>query len=171
MKQLAMPSKALYLQAQFDAETQNALAGYYGALRENGFEGSQTKNIPYHFTLGTHTPGDEERLAQELAETCARTACVDIALAHVGLFGQTVLFVAPNMNFELLELRAGFFPGSGKGCHAWSAHATLLIDEPEAVLKALPIVAGRFKPAKARIESVALYEFFPARLVRECRLN
>lgn len=47
-----MQDKKLYLIANFDSETQNILAGYYNILMQNGFIGNQTKNIPYHFTLG-----------------------------------------------------------------------------------------------------------------------
>jgi len=166
-----MHDKALYLLAQFDNETQNILAGYYDILRQNGFEGNQTKNIPYHFTLGRHGSDCEKQLISKLMEVCSETACIDINLGHIGLFGLKVLFIGPNMNFELLKLHHSFFPNEGNGCHAWSAHATLLMDEPETILKALPIIADNFKPIKARIESVGLYEFFPARLVQECRLR
>ncbi|MDD4680983.1 MAG: 2'-5' RNA ligase, partial [Clostridia bacterium] len=64
-----------------------------------------------------------------------------------------------------------FFPHCGKGAYNWTAHATLLIDEPEKILKALLIVAKNFKPFKARIESIGLYEFFPMRFINECSLN
>lgn len=73
--------------------------------------------------------------------------------------------------FELLKLQQSFFPDCGNGYHFWAAHATLLIDEPNMILKALPIVGENFKPFTARIESVALYEFFPARFINECKLN
>jgi len=64
-----------------------------------------------------------------------------------------------------------FFPNCGNGYHPWTAHATLLLGEPETILKALPIVVENFKPFEAQIESVALYEFFPARLIMECRFK
>jgi len=41
-----------------------------------------------------------------------------------------------------------------------------LIDEPEVILRVLPIVAEDFRPLKARIESVRLYEFFLRSLLR-----
>jgi hypothetical protein len=138
---------------------------------QNGFIGNQTKNIPYHFTLGSCCVDCEEELAKELDKICLETTCIDINLAHIGLFGLNVLFVAPNMNFELQKLQRNFFNDCGRGYHYWSAHATLLIDEPQTILKALPIVADSFKPFKAQIESVALYEFFPARFIKECKLD
>ena len=170
-----MQEKSLVLITQFDEETQNILVGYYDILRQNGFTGSQTKDIPYHFTLGSHVYSIdcEKQLVDDLERICAETTRIDINLGYIGLFGLKVLFIAPNMNFELLKLQQSFFPDCGNGYHPWAAHATLLLDEPEMILKALPIVVENFKPFKAKIESVALYEFFPGhlRLIKEYRLN
>jgi len=167
-----MQEKKFYLVAQFDKKTHNKLAGYYDILRKNSLIGSQTKDIPYHFTLGSHdyAAGIEKKLTNDLERICSETSCIDIHLSHIGLFSQRVLFVAPSMNFELLKLQQSFFPNCGNGSHLWTAHATLLIDEPEAILKAIPIAAKEFNPFKAQIESVALYEFFPQRLIKERRL-
>ena len=166
-----MPDKALYLLAQFDERTQNILADYYSIFYQNGFVGNQTKNIPYHFTLGSLDVDREEQLIDMLDKVCSNTKCIDISLSYIGLFGQNVLFIAPSMNFELLNLQQSFFAGGSRGCHKWAAHATLLIDEPETILKAVPIITDKFKPFKARIESVGLYEFFPTRFIKECKLK
>ena len=165
-----MQDKALYLIAKFDNETQNKLNGYYNILLQKGFIGNQTKNIPYHFTLGSRSIYCEKQLLNELDKVCSETVCIDICLGYIGLFGLKVLFIAPNMNFELQKLQNSFFNHCGNGSHPWAAHATLLMDEPEIILKALPIVADNFESFNAQIESVALYEFFPAKLVKECKL-
>ena len=166
-----MQEKSLYVLAVFDENTQNLLAGYYRILRQNGFVGNQTKDIPYHFTLGSYSIDRERQVSDEMDKICAETACMDIGLSHIGLFGLSVLFIAPNMNFELLGLQKAFFPDCGHGVHPWTAHATVLVDEPEMVVKALPIVAENFTRLQAKIESVSLYEFFPARFIKEVRLN
>ena len=166
-----MQEKFLCIIATFDKETQNILAGYYDILVQNGFTGNQTKNIPYHFTLGSYGVDCEKQLIDELDKICGETNRFEINLGYIGLFGLKVLFVAPNMNSELLKLQQSFFPDCGNGYHPWAAHATLLLDEPEIIMKALPIVAEHFKPFKARIESVALYEFFPAKLIKNLTLN
>jgi len=166
-----MQNKALYLLAQFDEESQKKLTDYYDILCQNGFIGNQTKDIPYHFTLGSYGVEYEEKLLVMLDEVCSNTNCIEISLSHIGLFGQNVLFIAPSMNFELLNLRQRFFEEDSCGCHQWVAHTTLLIDESQVILKAIPIITDRFKPFKARIESVGLYEFFPTRFVKECKLN
>ena len=166
-----MQNKALYILAQFDEETQNILTDYYNILCQNGFIGNQTKDIPYHFTLGSCDVGCEEQLIDMLDEVCSNTNYIDISLSYIGLFGQNVLFIAPSMNFELLNLQQSFFTDGSCGCHKWVAHATLLLDEPETILKAIPIITDKFKPFKARIESVGLYEFFPARFIKEYKLK
>jgi 2'-5' RNA ligase len=166
-----MKDKYLYLLASFDKETQDKLGSYYDILFQNGFIGNQTKNIPYHFTLGMKDTDCEKQLSEDLDKTCADTACIDIHLSHIGLFGLNVLFIAPDMNFELLTLLQRFFPNCGSGAYNWTAHATLLIDEPGNIMKALPIAAENFKPFTARIESIGLYEFFPTRFIKECSLN
>lgn len=165
-----MKDKYLYLLAQFDKKTQETLTGYYDILRQNGFTGNQTKDIPYHFTLGKIDVECEKQLIEDLDKICANTACIDIHLSHIGLFGLNVLFIAPDMNFELLTLQQKLFPRCGSGAYNWTAHATLLIDEPEKILKALPILAKNFRPFIARIESIGLYEFFPTLFIKEFTL-
>jgi 2'-5' RNA ligase len=165
-----MDSK-LYVIAQFDDETQDMLLSYHKMLQRHGFTGKQTKDIPYHFTLGSYDINAENQTIEKLKQVCAKTDCIDIKLSHIGLFGLKVLFIEPNVNFELLNLTRSFFPDCGNGSHPWTAHATLLIDEPEIILKALPIVAENFKPFRAKITSVSLYEFFPARFIKKCNLN
>ena len=165
-----MQDKALFLLATFDDQTQNKLAAYYDLLYKNGFIGSQTKNIPYHFTLGSMNI-DCESQTIDLKKICADTRKIEINLAHIGLFGLNVLFISPNMNFELLTLQQSFFPACGNGYHLWAAHATLLKDEPETILKAIPIIAQNFEPFKARIENIELYEFFPLRFIKSHNLR
>jgi len=163
---------AYYFIAKLDTETQRRMSGYYDALREAGLVGQQTEGVPYHFTLGEHgKEADEAALAARLEEICAKTPRVDFCMGHMGLFGLRVLFLAPCMNFELLRLRQSFFPGSGSGAHPWAAHATVLLDAAENIQRAIPLLAERFEPFNARVESVMLWEFFPARRIKECYLQ
>ena len=166
-----MHEKHLYLLAQFDSESQRRLADCYEALSRHGFVGTQTKGIPYHFTLGRRDPDCESELSAQLERVCAETRAFDIHMSHIGLFGLNVLFVAHDVNAELLSMLSAFFPECGSGAYNRTMHATLLIDEPDVVVHALPVLTQSFRPFIARVESVVLYEFFPARLVRECRLQ
>lgn len=166
-----MQNKSLYLIAQFDKKTQDKLTGYYDILKKHNFIGKQTKDIPYHFTFGSCDIDREEQLIHQMDKVCSAADIIEINLSHIGLFGLNVLFIEPNMNLELLTLQRHFFPDCGSGYHVWSAHTTLLMDEPEEILRALPIIAENFKPFKAQIESICLYEFFPARFIKECKLK
>jgi hypothetical protein len=75
-----------------------------------------------------------------------------------------------NMNFELLNLQNKFFENTEYGYHLWAAYATILLDEPEKILRALPNVEENFKPFCAHIKSIGLYEFFPKRFIKELKL-
>lgn len=164
-----MEEKAYYLLAEFDGDTQNILAGYQDVLKREGLVGEQTKEIPYHLTLGCFRT-QEEALACGIEQICGNTHTIDICLSHIGLFGLRVLFIGPNMNIELLRLGKAFFPDCANGSHPWAAHTTLLIDAQTQILKAIPVLANAFKPIEAKIESVSLYAFFPTQLIRRYKL-
>ena len=59
---------------------------------------------------------------------------------------------------NLLELKEKFGPS-----HGWAPHTTMIIDEPETMYKALPIVMQNFKSFSGKVTSLHLYEFFPTR--------
>ena len=110
-----MQDKFLSVLAVFDKATQNKLSNYYDILFQNGFVGTQTKDIPYHFTLGSRCINDEEHVINELDRICSETPCIDISIGYIGVFGQRVIFVAPCMNFELQKLQNSFFNDCGYG--------------------------------------------------------
>jgi 2'-5' RNA ligase len=166
-----MADKRTYLLAVFDDETQRRMAEIYSVLTAQGLIGQQTKGIPCHFTLGDVETERETAIVARAEEICADFTPIEFRMDHVGLFGLKVLFLEPNMNFELLQLQSALFPGCGHGYTPWTAHGTILLDEPENILKAVPLVAERFEPFAARIESVAIYEFFPTRFIKSIRLG
>jgi 2'-5' RNA ligase len=166
-----MDEKVLCVLALFDEATNEKLESLHETLYQQGFIGTQTKNIPYHFTIGTYQTSQEAMLINLLDQVGRNTKYIDLRLNHIGLFGLKVLFIEPNMNYELLDLQRNFFEECTKGYHMWAAHATLLIDEADVISKALPIVAAEFQPMHSRIEKIALYEFFPARLIKEVDLQ
>jgi 2'-5' RNA ligase len=166
-----MTDKRIYLLAIFDKDTQRRMTGYYAALTAHGLIGQQTTDIPYHFTLGDIETEHEAEIVARTEEVCATTQPIEFRMDHIGLFGLKVLFLEPNMNFELLQLQSSLFPGCGHGYTSWAAHGTILLDEPEAILKAVPLAAQKFTAFPARIESVAVYEFFPVRFIKEIQLG
>jgi len=166
-----MGDKRTHLMAVFDDETQRRMAEIYAVLTAQGLVGRHTKDIPYHFTLGDVEAERETAIVARAEEICSTFTPIEFRMDHIGLFGLKALFLEPNMNFELLQLQSKLFPGCGHGCTPWTAHGSILLDEPENILKAVPLVAERFAPFTARIELVAVYEFFPTRFIKEVRLG
>jgi 2'-5' RNA ligase len=93
----------------------------------------------------------------------------DIRLSNIGLFGLDVLFIAPSVNHQLLDLQQCFNNDYADG-FGWTAHTTMLIDDKEIIQKALPYVANKFRSFTGRIESISLYEFWPTRFILEKKL-
>lgn len=165
-----MKEKFLCVMAEYDRETDEKLKAVQKVLFDNGFVGKQTKGLPNHITLGTFDIAHEEQIIQKIKEASGQTDSFNIRLNNIGLFGLSVLFVAPAVNHQLLDLQSMF-----NGCYAdgmdWTAHTTFLIDEPKVIQKALPVVAQEFKSFVGKIESISLYEFWPTRfMLRETLL-
>ena len=99
-----------------------------------------------------------QRVAMEFAP-------VDVHVSHVGLFsGGRVLFAAPETTPALTALQ--------KACaeerplihgYPWTPHTTMLIDAPEKVCAAVPIMVEKFEPCMAQITHLHLCAFWPTR--------
>ena len=68
-----MDNKALYILAGYDDETGRRLQAIQDRLYEEGFTGTQTKNIPMHTTMGSFPTDMEEELKAKMNE-CLRAA-------------------------------------------------------------------------------------------------
>lgn len=165
-----MSNKFLCLLATFDEETTIRLKRLEGNLRDEGFVGRQTTDIPHHITLAYYDTSCEDDVKLLLQDICAKNKSFDLSYNHIGLFGLEVLFLAPDVNNELLELRKNCVTDYMKDKNEWTAHTTILIDEVENILQALPIVANNFQQLNARVEGVSLYEFFPTRFIAKYSL-
>lgn len=154
-----MESKALYVLAGYDDKTEETLSNIQNKLYENGFSGTQTKNIPLHITLGSFSTDKEDELIYFLEKLSKQVEPFEVNLSHVGIFGGArVMFVAPDCNRKLLELKENFGDSYG-----WTPHTTMLIDEPDVIHEALPAVMKEFTPICGKITTLHLYEFFPTR--------
>lgn len=161
-----MDDKRIYLLAQFDEGTNKTLADIYDRLVQAGLTGEQTKGIPYHFTLGCFDLECETQILERVQAVSLKSKAFDISLSYIGLFGLRALFLAPSMNSELMNLYSDLVPDEGiSGCHKWVAHATILVDIPDNIQAAIPIVAQSFSPFAAKIESIGVYEFFPKKFL------
>ena len=154
-----MSEKALYVLAGYDESTDMHLSNIQNILYENGFTGTQTKNIPQHITLGSFPTEKETELIDLLQRLSIEVPSFEITFNHIGVFGGArVLFVAPDSNEQLLSLKEMFGDS-----YNWTPHTTMLIDNPDTIYKAIPFVMEKFSAFKGRITSLHLYEFFPTR--------
>ena len=149
----------------FDEQTQRVLGEHQRAILSQGFTGRQTMDIPFHVTLGTFGLEHREELEERLRGLSMGP--VEVFFNHMGLFeGEQVLFLAPDVDRELLALKEAFSDERG-----WTAHSTMLMDSPENIRAAAGILGGRFRRFSGRIERAALYEFFPSQKLGEKMLE
>lgn len=159
--------KILCVLARYDAQTEACLAGLQQSLYDRGFVGTQTKDIFMHITLGTFSPADESMLIERMRAAASDFHPIEITFNHIGIFGGSqVLFAAPDPNVKLLALKDLFGASDN-----WTPHTTMLIDEPETIFRAAPVVAEGFKSFRGRIESLNLYEFWPTRRIFSINLK
>ena len=164
-----MEDKFLCVMAQYDEETELKLKEIQKVLLSNGFVGKQTPNLPSHITLGSFDISQEEVIKEKVRLVSEQFHSFDIRLNNIGMFGLDVLFIAPAVNHELLNLQQYFNNDYADGV-GFTAHTTLLIDHPEIIQKALPHVADNFRSFNGKIETISLYEFWPTRFILEKKL-
>lgn len=166
-----MSEKFLCAVATFDEETSKKMEKIYNVINTAGFIGKQTSDVPYHITLAYFDTSRENEIKELLKEVCAKTKSFELGFSHIGLFGLKVMFLGPDVNYELLDLHKSIDNAGIKSNLGWTAHTTMLIDEAEIIQKALPLVSNSFEQFKGRVESVSLYEFFPTRFIGKFDLH
>ena len=162
--------KKLYLLAELDDDSQLILKEFEKLISENGIIGKQTKDIPYHITLCPFSVEMEEYLKELLDELSRKFTKINVKCNSLGLFGLNVLFMNPDMNLGLIKLYNFVREKSIDNDHDLSAHITLLMDEPDNIMKVLPKIVERNNGIAGKISHISLYEFFPARLIKRVEL-
>jgi 2'-5' RNA ligase len=166
-----MAEQFLTLMADLDPDSQKRMSGWYHALKEAGFSGVQTPGLPYHISLATFPPELEEKAAGILRKAAAEFAPVPVHISHVGMFaGGKVLFGGPEKNAELAALREACKPDTPEP-YPWTPHATLLIDEPDTVYAAVPVLMKSFVPFTGKITRLHLCAFWPTREIAAAELT
>lgn len=154
-----MENRFLCVMAGYDEATESRLAGIQKKLYALGLTGHHTKDIPQHITLQTYPTEQETEVVQMLQRIAAETVPFDVCFSHVGIFtGGKVLFIAPDKDTDLINLKEKFGPSFD-----WTPHTTMLIDEQENIRKALPLVMEEFSSFWGKVTSLHLYEFWPTR--------
>ena len=166
-----MAEEFLCLMADLDEESQVRMAEWYAALREAGFTGRQTPGLPYHISLSTFPLCEEREAVRRMNTACARFPAFPVHISHIGLFaGGQVLFGAPERNRALDELR-GVCEPTPDPSRPWTPHATILIDEPETVCAALPVLVRVFRPFVGTVARLHLCAFWPTREIASAKLR
>lgn len=162
-----MENKFLCLMAGYDNDTENHLAGIQKKLYAVGLTGQHTKNIPQHITLQTYPPEQEAEVVQMLQKIAAEVKAFDVCFSHIGIFtGGKVLFIAPDKDTDLIALKEKFGPSFD-----WTPHTTMLIDKPENIQQALPLVVKEFSSFNGKVTNLHLYEFWPTRHILTVHLE
>lgn len=165
-----MAEQFLTLMADLDEESQKIMSEWYDTLKEAGFTGTQTPGLPYHISLATF-PLEKEKEAVALMQKVAKEfSPVSVHISHMGMFaGGKVLFGAPDMSRELSALHDACGTETIQQ-YPWTPHATILIDEPETVFVALPVLIKSFHPFVGKITRLHLCAFWPTREIAAAEL-
>lgn len=166
-----MAEQFLTLMADYCEEDQQRISVWYNALQLAGFAGTQTSGLPHHISLATFPLEKEAEAVELIRRVAAQFAPVEAAIRHVGIFpGGRVLFAAPDMSLELTALQKACGDGNVGG-YAWTPHTTMLIDEPETIGKAVPVLMQHFTPMLAKIDRLHLCAFWPTREILRVELT
>ena len=163
-----MAEQFLTLMADLDDESQARMAGWYARLKEAGFTGTQTGNLPYHFSMSTFPVEKEEEAVLLARKIAVEFSAFNDHISHIGIFpGGKVLFGAPERNRELDALHDACKDPNVP----WTPHATILIDEPQVISSALPILVNSFEPFVAKVTRLHLCAFWPTREIVTAELG
>lgn len=167
-----MAEQFLTLMADLDEESQKIMGQWYDKLKEEGFVGVQTPGLPFHISMGTFDLSKEAEVVEEMRRLGSRFNKVPVHISHIGVFpGGKVLFGAPDMNPPtLLSLREAITVET-KEQYPWTPHATIIIDEPQVICKALPELTKVFRPFYAHVTRLHLCAFWPTREIYSVELK
>lgn len=167
-----MAEEFLTLMADLDDESQKLMGSWYNKLKEKGFIGVQTPNLPFHISLGCFSLDKEDEVVKEMKELADNFSEIPVHFSHIGLFeGGKVLFAAPDMNpAELLKLRQTIKTETNDK-FPWTPHATIIIDEADTIQKAMPVLVDNFHAFRGKITKLHLCAFWPTREIAKVPLE
>lgn len=167
-----MAEQFLTLMADLDEESQMIMGQWYEKLKEAGFVGEQTPGLPFHISMGTFALDKENEVVEEMERLATEFNQIPVYISHIGIFpGGKVLFGGPDMNpSALLSLREAITVET-KEQFPWTPHATIILDEPETICRALPEVMKVFRPFYGHIVRLHLCAFWPTREIATVELT
>ncbi len=160
---MSMGNKFLALMADLDENTQKVMSGWYMTLQDAGFKGVQTPDLPYHITMAILPLDMEKEAVERMRKAASEFTEFPVHLSHLGMFeGGSVLFAAPERDAALNALHEALEFDVPQP-HPWTPHATILIDEPQVIQSALPLVVKSFFALTGKVTRLHLCEFQPKR--------
>lgn len=166
-----MAEQFLTLMADLDDDSQKIMSEWYNTLKEAGFTGTQTPGLPYHISLATFPLEKEQEAVALMRKVATEFAPMAVHISHVGMFaGGKVLFGAPELSPELEALHEACAKNTMQK-YPWTPHATILIDEPETVYAAVPVLMKSFYPFVGKINRLHLCAFWPKREIESVELR
>lgn len=160
-----MDEARLYALAIYDDGAQRILDGYRAHMIECGYAGEQTTGIPHHITLCS-LPLEMRREVMDMLNRSRRIPAFEVSVDNIGSFADRVLFVEPYVNNELSMLKNLF--GNDPD---WAAHTTMFLSDNGGALSAKSHLEQVFRPFRAKIVAVELYEFFPSKFLGRAELD
>ncbi|MCQ2544267.1 MAG: hypothetical protein MJ126_08905 [Lachnospiraceae bacterium] len=161
-----MAEQFLTLMADLDDNSQAIMSGLYSELQKEGFDGVQTHGLPFHISLASYNTDKEKEVIEHIQNVTKDLSEIPVYISHIGVFpGGRVLFGAPDMSDELFDMHKKCLLNSEGNIEEfiWTPHSTFIIDEPERVGAALPILAKSFVPFYGKIVKLHLCAFWPTR--------
>lgn len=159
----------LVVMACLDETTQREIKELRRKLYERGIEGYETKDVPYHVSLGSFPLNKLGEIEQAMEKEASVTEPFELTLKSYSDFGGRVLYLRPEESAAISDLRKKFDCSYADGLD-FVPHVTLLIGEEKDVSKAKEIL-GEAPVLKATVTYLLLGRFFPAQYLRRCDLK
>ena len=159
----------LTVMAVLDDDTQKTMDGLQKRIIALGAPGTQTMGIPFHISLGSFPVEKEHEVLRAMRETSGKTTVFSVMLTGLDTFSDRVLFLRPEMNYQLAALHQPFDCAFADG-YPWTPHATLFCGETEEVRRAKKEIEGMRLPIFSRVTALELGRFFPAQFISRMAL-
>jgi len=164
-----MKNQTFYVLALFDEKTNQIFTELTENLKKNNID--FLEELP-HITLGGYTEVPESEITSWVEEFSETHSPLKINFNHIGLFPQSICFIGPKVNEELLrfhrEFHANFdscFTEIGYNftlcSENWVPHMTIITGNAENIFKGIPILFSAFQPFIGTITELAIYQFDP----------
>jgi 2'-5' RNA ligase len=143
-------------------------------LAEHGLQSKVVQDgLPPHLTLAIYENISKDTVLSWVEQFAEGERQQPVLFNHMGIFFEQTVFIAPRVSEELLGFHRRFHSNL-EGHHGqlgwlytplskeWVPHVTIMHNSPEENRAALPLIMKDFKVIKGRIESLAVYSFYPA---------